>query len=177
MLNRKLKDEEIEVLVGLVRESGARSYLEIGSEFGDSLQRIASAMPKGAKIVSVDLNGGDRLVRCITDLKQRGYDAQLIVGNSMDSAIIDKARSLGPYDVLFIDGNHKAMYVKSDWENYGPLAKMVAFHDIAWCRASGGIPNRIMVPALWTSIKDQYKHQEIVLDPEQNTYGVGVLWR
>jgi hypothetical protein len=176
MHNERLKEQEISVLSGLVKDSGAKSFLEIGSQFGNSLWKISQALAVSSRVVSVDLIGSTPLQNSVELLNKKGYDAHLIVGNSMDVAIIAQARDLGPYDFLYIDGNHKTMYVKSDFENYGLMAKMVAFHDIAWCRTSGGIPNRIMVPKFWNAIKDSYKHQEIVLDPAQNSYGIGVLW-
>jgi hypothetical protein len=43
----------------LVRE-GVTSYLEVGSKFGGSLWRAANALPKGSRIVSVDLPGGTK---------------------------------------------------------------------------------------------------------------------
>lgn len=171
-------DQEIDVLIGLMNEMGCRSYLEVGSKFGASLWRVAKGLPRGSRVVSVDLNrNGDSLQSCIHELRRDGYDAHLISGNSMDAKTASAARDLGPYDALFIDGNHKLMYVRSDWETYGPMAKMVAFHDIGWRRSSPASPNRILVPEFWSGIKDGYRHQEILLDPGQNAYGIGVIWR
>lgn len=168
---------ELDALIELIGESGARSFLEIGSKFGGSLWRIARSLPKGSRVVSVELYPPAPLLRCIEALREEGYDAHLIVGNSMDPATIDKVKKRGPYDALFIDGNHKLMYVRSDWERYGPMAKLIAFHDIGWRRAVPASPNRILVPEFWDSIKGDHRHQEILLDPEKNAYGIGVIWR
>lgn len=171
-------DAEIDALIEIMRERDARSFLEIGSKFGASLWRIAKGMPKGSRIVSVDLNvNGQSLVRCIEQLRRDGYDAHLIAGNSVDPVVVRKARLNGPYDALFIDGNHKLMYVRSDWENYGPMAKLVAFHDIGWRRSSPASPNRILVPEFWNAIKQEQRHREILLDPGQNAYGIGVIFQ
>jgi predicted O-methyltransferase YrrM len=55
-----------------------------------------------------------------------------IYGSSIDESVINKAKSFGEFDAVFIDGNHSYEYVKSDWENYSKLVKkdgIVAFHD------------------------------------------------
>lgn len=169
-------DAEIDSLIALMKEAGVRSYLEIGSKFGGSLWRVAKALPRGSRIVSVDLGvNGETLPECIAELRRQDYEAHLIVGNSMDPVTIERARRLGPYDACFVDGNHKLMYVRSDWENYGPMAKMVAFHDIGWRRSTPASPNRILVPEFWNEIKGGYRHQEILLD--RNAFGIGVIWR
>lgn len=169
---------EIDTLAALMKAEGARSYLEIGSKYGGSLWRVAKTMPKGSRIVSLDLDvNGPSLRACIAALRGDGYDAHLIAGNSMDQARVEKARALGPFDCVFVDGNHKLMYVRADWDNYGPMAKMVAFHDIGWRRATPSSPNRILVPEFWNEIKDGYRHREILLDPTGDAFGIGVIWR
>lgn len=171
-------EAEIDALIARLVDAKAVSFLEIGSKFGGSLWRVATALPKGSRIVSVDLGvNGASLPMCIDELRRKGYDAHLVTGNSMDPVVIERARALGPYDALFIDGNHKLMYVESDWKNYGPMASIVALHDIGWRRATPASPNRILVPEFWNSIKDQYRYEEILLDPSGNAFGIGVIYR
>lgn len=164
---------EIDRFIAILVEARCRSFLEIGSKFGATLWRVANALPPRSRIVSVDLNGN--LQDCIRHLQKKEYDAHLIIGNSMSEITAKQARRLGPYDALFIDGNHKWMYVESDWKTYGPMAKIVGFHDIGWRRAVPAAPKRILVPEFWNSIKDDYRHEEILHDPNQ--YGIGVIWR
>lgn len=168
----------------LVREK-VRSYLEIGSFCGGSLWKCAMVMPAGSRLVSVDLPGTKPeptqplLEACVADLKSRGYDTHLFLGNSRDEKIIESVRALGPFDCCFIDANHTLPYVTSDFENYGAMARIVAFHDISWNHGHtarpGGLP--IEVPGFWKSIKDDYRHEEIRLDPKTKDNGIGVLWR
>jgi len=168
---------EIDALVDVFNGAGVRSYLEIGSKFGGSLWRVGKSLPKGSRVISVDLGrNGPSLPACIAQLKHDGYDARLIAGDSTDPAIIAQAAKLGPYDACFIDANHKKSYVESDWKHYGPMAKLVAFHDIGWGRVSE-TPNRIDVPVVWDVIKEQYRHKEFLFDPSGNHNGIGVLWR
>jgi hypothetical protein len=168
-------ETEIDAFINILRREGARSFLEIGSKFGATLWRVANALPAGSRIVSVDINMvNNDLLECIRRLKKTGYDAHLVIGNSMSPVTIDRARKLGPFDALFIDGNHKLMYVRSDWENYGPMARIVGFHDIGW-RIEQRTKSRIHVPEFWESIKGAWRHDEI--RHEKNANGIGVIWR
>lgn len=179
--NKRLQNEaEFDLFLGILRRHSVSSYLEIGSKFGGSLWRVADVLPKGSRIVSVDLPHGTgsepHLRECIQALNKRGFDAQLYIGDSTDPAIVDQVSDLGPYDCVFIDANHTLPYVRKDWANYGPMAKMVAFHDISWVTRgdrTGKLP--IDVPAFWNEIKTNYRHEEIRLEPRDN--GIGVLWR
>ncbi|MCP6769556.1 hypothetical protein NL529_32390, partial [Klebsiella pneumoniae] len=49
------REEEFAWFVDLLTRERIGSYLEIGSKFGASLDRIARSMPKGSRVVSVDL--------------------------------------------------------------------------------------------------------------------------
>lgn len=169
-------EPEIDAFIALMNDLGARSFLEIGSKYGGTLRRVAHGLPHGSRIVSVDLNkNGPDLQRTIDTLNGEGYDAHLIAGDSTKTETVRQASELGPYDVLFIDGNHKLEYVRSDWESYGLMARMVGFHDIGWKRPSLDALHPIVVKELWDAIKGAYRHQEIVLHPV--AYGIGVLWR
>ena len=114
----------------------------------------------------------------INELKVDGYDAHLILGVSQDENTIEKVRRLGPFDCVFIDAGHRIDGVTADWENYGPMARMVAFHDIAWKRPDDWTGTyRIDVPEFWNSIKGDYLHREMIYDPTGEDNGIGVLWR
>jgi len=183
---------EIAAFCDLLRREGVTSYLEIGSKFGGSLWQVATALPKGSRIVSVDLPSGTKawtasrssLGACIEELNRIGYDAQVIWGNSMDPAIIEQVRERGPYDAMLIDADHRwdrtnpaPNGVQADFLNYGPMGRIVAFHDLAWRRAPDWVGTRIDVPEFWASIKDDYRHEEIILCPTKKNNGIGILWR
>lgn len=177
---------EHEQFLAILRKENVRSYLEIGSMYGGSLWLVANALPKGSRVVSVDF-ACDRpealphLEGCIDELNQIGYDAMLIKGDSTAKKTIDEAFRHGPFDCVFIDGAHTLEAVTADWNNYGPMGRIVAFHDIAWndtWRSSvPGRPFKAMgVPALWNSIKHLFRHVEIKMHGPGNYYGIGVLW-
>lgn len=177
--------EELYKFIDLLKQEKVQSYLEIGSKHGGSFWHIVNgALPVGATVVSVDLPHGDRsfkeseppLKECIAALRKKGYDARLFLGDSTDPGIIDEVSKLAPFDACFIDANHTEPYVRADWENYGPLAKIVAFHDIGWIpRPEPTKKMPIEVPRVWNEIKVGYRHQEIRMCPRDN--GIGVLWR
>jgi predicted O-methyltransferase YrrM len=182
-----LQDEaEISRWAAIVAETSAPgSYLEIGSKFGGSLWRVAKAMPVGSLIVAVDLPNGTKLwkqsqaslLACIERLKKDGYNARVLWGDSTDPKIVDQVLAYAPFDAVLIDANHTLPYVEKDWVNYSPMARIVAFHDIAWRRAPDWVGTRIDVPEFWQQVKQQYRHEEIKHCPTGKNNGIGVLWR
>lgn len=177
---------EIAAFGALLRREGVRSYLEIGSKFGGSLWRAATALPVGSLIVSVDMPGGTKawkeseqsLVSCHKELRRRGYQTQALWGDSGSREIISAVSEFAPFDAVLIDADHRLPGVTRDWLTYGPMAKIVAFHDLAWRRAPEWVGTRIDVPEFWASIKDGFaRTDEIILCPTGKNNGIGVLWR
>ncbi|RWQ35523.1 MAG: class I SAM-dependent methyltransferase [Mesorhizobium sp.] len=179
-------DAEIDGLADIMVREGVKSYLEIGSKFGGSLLRVAERLPAGSRIVSVDLPKGTKawvqseaeLKAVIAKLRLKGFDAHMIWGDSTAKSVIDQVRALGPFDAVFIDANHTLPYVEKDFSNYGPMARIVAFHDIAWCRAPEWVGTRIDVPEFWERIKTSgRRYAELKLCPTAKNNGIGVLWQ
>lgn len=170
-------DAELVEFVKLVTRENVRSYLEIGSKFGGSLWAVTTAMSKGARAVAVDLDGGNDLKDCVSKLKFHLYDVHLLVGDSTDPKIVEAAAKLGPFDLCLIDANHTEPFVRMDWRNYGPLARIVAFHDIAWDQGDRpDKPWKIEVPKVWNEIKQDFAYQEIKLCKTKRDNGIGILW-
>lgn len=179
-------EKEIAEYCDILTAEECRLYLEIGSKFGGSLWRAAMAMPKGSRIVSIDMPNGTKawhesrasLEACIAELKQLGYDARVIWGNSQSPEVIRKAALYGPYHCIMIDADHRLQGVTADWDNYSGMSRnMVAFHDIAWHRAPEWQGVRIDVPQFWNGLKRDYRHKEIVHCPTGKNNGIGVLWK
>ena len=178
-------DRELNEFADLVAKEGCLSLLEIGSKFGGSMWRLSRKMPKGSRLVAVDLPRGTRawnessasLKRMLSHLKLEGYDTSVIWGNSRDKGVIDQVRALGPYDLVFIDADHTMLGVKADWENYGPMGRLVAFHDIAWRRHPEWVGVWIEVPQFWNELKKNYRYQEFIFDDNKKDNGIGVVWR
>jgi predicted O-methyltransferase YrrM len=149
-----LEQDAEEFLAMMQHVKGCKSALEIGSRFGRSMQCIAAYMEPCSRVVAVDLpySGGygdlpapEPILReSMSKLGSLGYDAHLFLGNSRAPSLVAAVQALGPYDFCFIDGDHTYEGVKADWENYGPHAKTVAFHDIV---------NNVGCFRLWNEIK------------------------
>ena len=180
---------EHDAFIKLLLDENVNSYLEIGAMYGASLWKVANALPKGSRVVAVDSmvdrpSARESLEQCVDELMQIGYDAYFIFGDSIDAGIIDQAKFLGPYDALFIDGNHSFEYVMADWKNYGPMARIIGFHDISWNKswisARNNTPpadgSTMGAPKIWNQIKQGRKYKEFKYYPRTNYYGIGVLW-
>ncbi|TIW11282.1 MAG: class I SAM-dependent methyltransferase [Mesorhizobium sp.] len=179
-------EAEIDALADLFATEGVRSFLEIGSKFGGSLSRIAARLPAGSRIVSVDMPAGTvawpqseaELKAVIARLQLQGFDAHVIWGDSTAATVIDKVRAFGTFDAVFIDANHTLPFVEKDFANYGEMARLVAFHDIAWHRAPEWKEGkRIDVPVFWERVKGAHRHREFKFCPTGKNNGIGVLWR
>ena len=156
------------------------SLLEIGSSFGGALERMVGVMPKGSLVVSVDqavddtpkfLNPTASLKDACRRLSIMGANVELFIGDSHAKSVVDAVSQYAPFDFCFIDGDHSYEGMKADWENYGPMARMVGFHDIhgalADCRR------------FWQDLKGtgEYKTAEIMSSDPLRTFGIGVVFR
>ena len=106
-----------------------------------------------------------------------GQQLHLLRADSHDPSTLEQLKSIldgRQLDLLFIDGDHTYEGVRSDFEMYSPLAAeggAIVFHDIldhpgfAACE----------VRRLWNEVKDDYRHVEFTVPPE-DWGGIGVLW-
>lgn len=180
-------EAEMVEFIRVLKSEQVKSYLEIGARYGASLWRVACSLPAGSRVVAVDMGTGwggrpdgiEVLKTCLARLTTLGYDAHLIEGDSQWPQTVERAKRLGPFDCVFIDGQHNLVGVTADWRNYGPMARLVAFHDIAWKRAPEWMPHRkrIEVPKLWEKLKTEHPHREIKLHHTRQDNGIGILWR
>jgi len=56
----------------------------------------------------------------------------IVVGDSNDRDVIAEVSYYGPFNFLFIDGDHECQSVLNDWGIYSPMVRIggiVAFHD------------------------------------------------
>ena len=152
----------------LSKIKGAKSILEVGSCHGQSLKLMAAQAAPNAKIRSIDLGTLPGVKPCLSkvmeDLRAGGFDADVRFGNSQDVETVEWAKSSGPFDLVFIDGDHDYDGVKKDYENFGPLGKLVVFHDIA--HPGHGVKK------LWSEIKGNKQTTEKVF----SEMGIGVVF-
>lgn len=178
-------EEEFAWFLDIIKREKAESYLEVGAKFGECTKRVGEILPVPSRIVTVDLPGGTKLWNKsklqlegnINALVKKGHDARVVWGDSTDPGVIQHVKSLAPFDVIFIDANHTLPYVTQDWLNYGPMGRIVAFHDINWRRAPEWVGTRIDVPEFWESVKKDHRYEEIRACPTGKNNGIGVVWR
>ena len=177
MVLHRQKNTEFSRLLRLIGEYGCKTFLEIGSATGDSFLSIGCSMQRA---ISVDLpnskwgskNTHKRLQQRVRDMREKlNVDARLFLGDSKDTSIIEQVEELGPYDLVFIDGDHTAEGVRSDWEKYGKLGrKLVAFHDIL-----GEKMPTVGVWELWQELKKEHNYVEFCETWGRTPMGIGVI--
>lgn len=174
---------ELRSFIAFLAERGVRRYLEIGAREGDTFHEIMLALPTGETGVAVDLPGGlwgkestrDQLPRAVADIERRGRHASCLFGDSQTDATRRLVVGRGPYDAILIDGDHSYSGVRADWETYGRMAPIIAFHDIV---GTGEIErvhgNPVEVPRLWAEIKDSGLQTVEFIAPDSKM-GIGVV--
>ncbi len=168
-------EAELKFLLDIMQEEACSRVLEIGSKYGRMLLRWIEVLPKGSRICSIDLPGGDWgnkdsgpiLEAVINYLRDEAFDAHLFRGNSHGLDAIKWARELGPYDLIFIDADHTCEAVMQDWKNYAGMASLVAFHDV-----SIGVSGKVR--EAYDKLCVGYHHKEYF--ENKRTPGMGVIW-
>lgn len=108
---------EFEWFIDKIR--GSSSLLVIGSRNGGLEYHIKRLLPEITNIVSVDIN----------PTEENSYE-NLIIGSSHDAEVQNRLRSLGPYDAVFIDGDHSEDGTRLDWQFAKSLnPRSIFFHD------------------------------------------------
>lgn len=102
---RVLEPETAELLAFLVRATGARDVLEIGTSIGYSTLWLAdAAQDLGGRLVSVEIDQG-RSDQARANLDRAGLGAALIVG---DAATVLSSSSDAAWDLVFLDAERPA---------------------------------------------------------------------
>jgi cephalosporin hydroxylase len=163
---------ELYPFIDLLKKHNVRRYLEIGARHGDTFHGIMSALPIGSVGVAVDLVAGPwgtskslaHLKRAGAALVTNGQRVKIIIGDSRSPEIIARVAALAPFDAILIDGDHRYEGVKADWLNYGRMAPIIAFHDIAGegQHTKDGKALPVEVPRLWNEIKGNFEHVEFI---------------
>lgn len=174
---------ELATLITLFQREQVRAYLEIGARHGDTFWDVMRALPTGARGVAVDLPNGpwgssgseSSLRETVRLLHAEGYDAHEVLGDSRAPEVLSAVGALGPYDAVFIDGDHRYYPARADWDHYRSMARLVAFHDIVGHRQHDRQGNLVEIPRLWEDIALLGLRTEVIVSPGSHM-GVGVVW-
>lgn len=176
--------DEFGLLLDFLRARGVRSVLEIGTRHGDALHEFGKVVGPGGSVVGVDLVDGPwghaesqaNAERAVADLVENHHvDASMVFGDSRSAEVIAQARARGPFDFVFIDGDHTPKGVLADWKNYGELAPIVGFHDIDAAALGKKKAARYGVPRLFEELKAL--HPTVSIISPRRGMGIGLVLR
>ncbi|HLZ16492.1 MAG TPA: class I SAM-dependent methyltransferase, partial [Cyclobacteriaceae bacterium] len=154
---------------------------EIGTANGGTNLFLASSIPSVNTVLGIDLyvKNKNRIRFFLKDKETHFFD-----GSSYSPATINQVESElkgKKIDILFIDGDHRYLGVKNDFEMYRPLVRkggLICFHDI--------VPDYLTrynqftgmwsgdVPKYWSEIKPSFPHDEITEREDQDGQGIGI---
>jgi predicted O-methyltransferase YrrM len=174
---------EIEALIERLRILRPRTIVEIGTHKGGNSFLFCHALPTPTCMVGVDLcvQNAEKLIY----FTRRGQCYHALHGDSQTTAMQLRVQSRlagQPIDFLFIDGDHSHAGVKTDFDLYAPLVRsggLIALHDILsdhrtrYGRDTGCYAGE--VHRFWAELKAKFNCIELVADPEQDGFGIGVV--
>lgn len=176
---------ELQRFAEIIAQKQPKTVLEIGTCNGGTLLVLCRLSDPSATIISVDLPGGPFgggyswfRAPIMQAFPYSGQRLHLIRDDSHKIETRDNVSALlggRKLDVLFIDADHTYQGVRTDFELYSPLVQpggLIAFHDIAKNQPG----DEYGVVRLWNEVKSQYSHSEIINDPEQVGFGLGLLY-
>jgi predicted O-methyltransferase YrrM len=180
------KYAELMPLLDQVKALRPRFVCEIGSSAGGTLYLLTRVSHEQAVIVSVDLAIPPHTRAARAGLAKKGQRLVSIEGDSHSAETKDavvRALRGNALDVLFIDGDHSYDGVRADFEQYAPLVRsggIVALHDInPDFRTRHDVETPSIsgdVPRYWSELKDQHRTEELIADPDQDGFGIGVVY-
>lgn len=169
-------EAEFSQLLELYRKAKPRRVLEIGSWDGGTLKEWLAGEPTVA--VAVDLEHRQE-PKVYEQWRKPGTTLHRVTGSSQDAKVKDLVRYLGPYDWLFVDGDHTEPGVRNDVDLARSCAAdgaIMVLHDIERGVGNEGDPApRNVFEELQA---EGLKTVEFVERPYAGhwAHGIGVVW-
>lgn len=168
---------EITELARRVHDLAPRTILEIGTARGGTLLIWANLAKE--KVVSCDIQMPPELAELFVRFAPpaSSCSVRLVVGDThSDETRRRVVAELGgaPVDFLFIDGDHTEAGVERDYEMYRSMVRpggLIAFHDIVQAQPRP----HTHVHAFWKRLRERAAVEELIGDPGQVGYGIGVV--
>jgi cephalosporin hydroxylase len=167
-------------ILGLARRVEAlrpQRVLEIGTARAGTLLiwcRLASE-----EVITCDLRDLAPAAELFTQLPPPASSCRvtLLSGDSHDPGFrqrVERQLAGRQVDFLFIDGDHSEAGVEADYRDYKHLVRpggLIAFHDIV---ARQPVASTRVHP-FWERVKQGQAYEEIIADPNQTGFGIGLL--
>lgn len=119
-----------------------KNYLEIGVACGSSMASVFQSKYSMRKFYGIDLfeestgsRNKEKVIEILNSLNPHNHEFKLIQGDSHDKKTISELSSdleVEGIDFFYIDGNHSAKYVESDFNDYEHLVNsggVIVFDD------------------------------------------------
>lgn len=162
------RSPEFDELLDLYRERKPKTVLEVGTHHGGTLYHWLRNAEPGTLVVAVDSYAvGVDNRNLYPEWTPEGVTLRVVEGSTFDPQTKEEVlKYSATYEWVFIDAGHHYYEVCNDWQEFGSLGKVVAFHDILWSD----------VALLWRELAKRYETREFVSDPTTDWYGIGVAF-
>lgn len=160
--------KEFNLFLDKIEELQIESILEIGVFRGGTLAQFGQRFPY-CTIIGVDPNPQ------IERWAPEWGGINLVIGLSQSPDIRREVISRNdnrPFDIIWIDGDHKEEAVRADWEfAKNNCRKVVAFHDII-----DSNNEMIEVYRLWNELEADERYNTEVISFSGGCWGIGMVY-
>lgn len=179
------KQDELFPLLDKIAALAPKRVCEIGTSAGGTLYLLTRVSHPQALVISIDVVIPPNAEAARNRMVLSGQRLVSIRGDSHAEATLRRVETLlagEKLDVLFIDGDHSYEAVRGDFERYAPLVRrggLIALHDINedFATRHGVQTSSISgdVPRFWSELKRSHRTEELIADPAQDGYGIGIV--